>query len=80
MASRRDTTLVLLGALLILPGVLFDELLHLSSAPSPLLTASSLAALILAGTPIARSAWRSVAINREINMNVLMTIAAVGAV
>ncbi len=80
MASRRDTTLVLLGALLILPGVLFDELLHLSSAPSPLLTASSLAALILAGTPIARSAWRSVAINHEINMNVLMTIAAVGAV
>ncbi len=36
--------------------------------------------MLVAGWPIARSAWRSVSINREININVLMTIAAAGAV
>jgi Cd2+/Zn2+-exporting ATPase len=40
----------------------------------------SLAAMLVAGLPIARSAWRAIRINREININVLMTIAAVGAV
>jgi Cd2+/Zn2+-exporting ATPase len=33
-----------------------------------------------AGWPIARSAWRSLRINREINIKVLMTIASIGAV
>ena len=40
----------------------------------------SIAALVTAGWPIARSAWAALRINHEININVLMTVAAVGAV
>lgn len=67
----------LLGALLILPGLIFSEILgqhHL------LINLASIGALIVAGLPIARSAWRALKINREININVLMTIASIGAV
>ena len=75
--SQGETRFVLLGALLILPGLIFGEILgreHL------LMDISSLAALVIAGYPIARSGWRAVRLNHEININVLMTIAGVGAV
>ncbi len=75
--QRHETRLALLGALLILPGLIFEEILgqhHL------LINLASLGALLVAGFPIARSAWRAVRINREININVLMTIASIGAV
>ena len=79
MLGRRDTRLALLGALLILPGMIFNELLPGLGFSHPLLDVLSLAAMVAAGYPIARSAWRAVMINREININVLMTIAAIGA-
>ena len=75
--QRHETRLALLGALLILPGLIFEEILgqhHL------LIDFASIGALLVAGFPIARSAWRAVRINREININVLMTIASIGAV
>ncbi len=75
--QRYETRLALLGALLILPGLIFEEILgqhHL------LIDLASLGALVVAGLPIARSAWRALSINREININVLMTIASIGAV
>lgn len=75
--QRHETRLALLGALLILPGLIFEEILgqhHL------LIDLASIGALLVAGFPIARSAWRAVKINREININVLMTIASIGAV
>jgi Cd2+/Zn2+-exporting ATPase len=80
MGQRWDTRLALLGALLILPGLLFNELLPGVLPHNPLLDALSLGALVTAGYPIALSAWRALKINREININVLMTIAAIGAV
>ena len=60
-----------------LPGVILNEIMH-----RDLLWVDALAiiALILAGWPIARSGWNSLRYSREININVLMTIAAVGAV
>ena len=80
MRQRQDTTLALIGVVLILPGLLFNELLPMLGWEHPLLNLSSVGALIVAGLPVARSAWRSLRINRELTINALMTIAAVGAV
>lgn len=80
LLARRATALALLGAVLVMPGLLFNELLPGLGYESALLDLLSVAAMIAAGAPIARSAWRAVRINREININVLMTIAAIGAV
>ncbi len=80
MRQRQETTLALIGALLILPGLLFNELLPMLGWEHPLLNITSVAALVLAGLPIARSGWRSLRINHELTINALMTIAAVGAV
>lgn len=76
--QRHETRLALLGALLILPGLLFHELLPIWQ--HPILDVTSVAAMVAAGYPIARSALRTLRINREININLLMTIAAIGAV
>lgn len=75
--QRRDTRLALIGLILIIPGIIGHELLHIAH---PLLTLTSLLALGIAGTPIARSAWRTLRINRQISINLLMTIASIGAV
>ncbi len=79
MWQQMETRLALLGAALILPGLLFNELLPFLGWEHPLLNLTSVAAMITAGYPVARSAWRSLRINREININVLMTIASLGA-
>ncbi|MFK7805354.1 MAG: heavy metal translocating P-type ATPase [Anaerolineae bacterium] len=79
MWSRSDTQLALLAILLILPGLILHEFLPGLGLESPLLDLASVAALVLAGYPVALSAWRALSINREININVLMTIAAIGA-
>jgi Cd2+/Zn2+-exporting ATPase len=79
MLERWDTRLALAGALLILPGLLFNELLPGLGWDHPLLDVTSVLAMAVAGWPVARSAWRSLRINREININVLMTIASIGA-
>lgn len=78
--QQADTRLALLGALLILPGLIFHELLPGLGWHHPLFDVTSLAAMITAGYPIAVNAWRSLRFNREININVLMTLAAAGAV
>lgn len=80
LLQRRTTTLALLGGILILPGLLFNELLPMLHLTSPWLDAFSLLALLVAGLPIAQSAWRTLTINRQLSINLLMTIAAVGAV
>ncbi len=84
MLARRDTALAALGGLLILPGLLFHELLPLAGVASPLpdalVNGLSIAALAVAGWPVFRSAWRALVVNREIGINALMSIAAVGAV
>lgn len=80
LLESRNTSLAVIGALLIAPGILFNELLPMLGVQSPVFSAMALLALVLAGYPIARSAWRSLVINRQISVNVLMTIAAIGAV
>ena len=69
-----------MARLLILPGVLFNELLPMLGFEHWLFNLTSILALMLAGYPIVLSAWRSLRINHEITINLLMTIAAVGAV
>ena len=82
LLARRETALALLGLLLVLPGLVLDEILPIIGLRLglPIFTATSLAALGVAGLPIVRSAWRQLTINKEISINLLMTIAAVGAV
>ncbi len=83
LLARSETTWAALGALLIAPGLLFGEILPALSGrffELPALDILSFAALIAAGWPIARSAWRTLRINRTMNINGLMTLAAVGAV
>jgi Zn2+/Cd2+-exporting ATPase len=80
LGQRTETRLALLGGLFILPGVLFHELFPGLGLDTPLFHLTSLIALLLAGGPIVRSAWRSLRINRDLNINVLMSIAAIGAV
>ncbi|MFQ3633197.1 heavy metal translocating P-type ATPase [Roseiflexus sp.] len=75
--QRFDTRLALIGAILIAPGVVLHELL---SWRAFWIDALAFAALITAGLPIARSAWRSLIGSRTISINALMTIAAAGAV
>ncbi len=75
--ERAETRFALLGALLILPGLLLVEI---GGIEHPLLDWLAVGAMISAGWPVARSALQSLHVNREININVLMTVAAIGAV
>jgi Cd2+/Zn2+-exporting ATPase len=77
---RRDTRLALLAIVFILPGLIFDELLPGLGVESSIIDVMSIVAMLIAGTPIFKSAWAAVRINRDININVLMSIAAIGAV
>lgn len=74
--SSRETRLALLGGGLIAISFLLTAV----NLPSWLTTALQLFALVLAGYPIARSALMNLWINRDFNMNFLMTVAAIGAV
>lgn len=75
--QRSDTRLALIGALLIAPGVILHEILGWRAFWIDVL---AFVALIVAGLPVARSAWRSLVGSRTISINALMTIAAAGAV
>ncbi len=77
---RPDTRPVLLSAVLILPGLLLHELLPGLRLQSPWIDLSSIAAMLIAGYPAARRGWFALRINRQITINALMTLAAVGAV
>lgn len=76
LLTSRETRLALLGGGLI--GVSF--LLAAVGWQGWPLTLLQLTALVLAGYPVARSAVMNLWINRDFNMNFLMTVAAVGAV
>ena len=80
LLSRANTALAFLGLLLVLPGLVFHELLPALGYRGLWLDGTAIAALLVAGIPIARSAWRSLRISHEIGINMLMTIAAIGAV
>ena len=75
--NRKEDRLAILGLLLILPGLFGGEIFGVSHW---LIDLAALAAMLLAGFPVFKSAFNAIRISREINMNVLMTIAAFGAV
>lgn len=77
LLGRGDTRLALVGALFLVPGLVFHEILGWEALWIDL---PALGALALAGMPVLRSAWRGLRVNRELNIQSLMTIAAVGAV
>jgi Cd2+/Zn2+-exporting ATPase len=77
MWSSRETRLALLAAVMILPGLIIGEIMGQEALWVNVL---ALGALLAAGLPVARSAGRALRINHEININVLMTVAAIGAV
>jgi Cd2+/Zn2+-exporting ATPase len=77
MWERPDTRLALLGVLLVIPGIVLHEVLGWEATWIDVLALLALALTII---PVARSAWRGLIFSRELNINALMTIAAVGAV
>jgi Cd2+/Zn2+-exporting ATPase len=74
--SGLETRLAVVGGVLIVAAFLLDRF-GISHA---VISAVQIFALILAGYPVARSAIQNLIINRDFNMNFLMTTAAVGAV
>ncbi len=74
--KRAETALAAVGGLL----VGFGMIAEFSGAPNVLAKSVYWLALIIAGYPIARSGVRRLWLNREININLLMALAAIGAV
>lgn len=75
LASRPETRLALVGGGLVIVSLL-ATLLGLPSLATNLML---IVAMALAAYPIARSGLNNLFINRDFNINLLMTIAAVGA-
>ena len=75
MWGRLETRLALLGAVFVLPGLVLNELLQMEFAWVNIL---AIGAVLSAGFPVARSAWRNLRYNRAIDINFLMTIQAAG--
>lgn len=83
LLKRRTTALALGGLIAILPATVAREIWPLVTGREVIgfwPEALGLLALGLAGWPVARSAWQAATRTHEININVLMTLAAVGAV
>jgi Cd2+/Zn2+-exporting ATPase len=74
--KRTDTTLAAIGGTLVALGML-AEFFHASENFAQIVY---WLALVIAGYPIARSGGRRLWLNREININLLMALAAIGAV
>jgi len=74
--KRAATALAAIGGLL----VGFGMIAEFSGSPTVLVKSVYWLALIIAGYPIARSGVRRLWLNREININLLMALAAIGAV
>lgn len=75
--QRWETRTALMGLGLIAPSFLLTELLGYAFW---LLDGLSLVALGCAGWPVFRRAWRALWLNRAVTMNLLMSVAALGAV
>ncbi len=80
MWQRNETRLAMLGVLLVLPGLLFHELFPVLGFNHVIIDILAIAAMLVAGYPIFQNAWRSLKFNHTLDMNVLMSIAAIGAV
>jgi len=76
LVTRRDNLLALSAGVLTLAGGIGQLL----SAPSPLPVVAYGAAVVVGGTPLARKSFRVLRTTRSFDINLLMTIAVVGAV
>ncbi len=76
LLSRSQSRLALIGGALLLLAIAADLLRLLPAAPGNLLYAL---AMLVAMKPIAESGLKALRVNREFNINMLMTVAAVGA-
>lgn len=76
LLRARETRLALIGGAIILIGVLAS----LFGFPAEITHGIYILAMLIALYPIARSGLNNLIINRDFNINLLMTIAAVGAV
>ena len=76
LLGRSETRLALIGGALLAASLA----MYLLGAPGWLVQTVQIAALAIAGYPIARSGLANLWINRDFNINLLMTIAGVGAV
>ncbi len=76
LLGRREMRATLVAALLLLPGLLFHEILGWEAV---WIEIPALLAIALAGGPVVRSAWRGLRVNRELNIQALMTVAVAGA-
>jgi Zn2+/Cd2+-exporting ATPase len=77
LLRRRQARPALVGAVLLVPGLLFHEIFGWDAL---WIEAPALLALLIAGIPVVRAAWLGLLVRRELNIQALMTIAAVGAV
>lgn len=77
LMRRLETRLAVLALSLLAPTLILSEVFGFEH---PRITAAYLVSLSMAGWPVARSAWRALFRHREVNINVLMTTASVGAV
>ncbi len=77
LLRRAEGRLALLGALLVAPGVVFGEL---GGIDLTLLDVLAIGATLAAGAQVARRAASVLRVNRQVNIDVLMTIAAAGAI
>ena len=77
LLGRQEMHLVMIGTVLLLASVILEAGFAIDHV---LNTVLAIGAVVIAGWPVARSAWQSIRVNRDININVLMTIAAIGAV
>jgi Cd2+/Zn2+-exporting ATPase len=80
LLSRTDTRLAALATILVLPGLIFHEFFPGLGVEGAWIDLAAIAAMLIAGTPVALSAWRALTLSRRITINALMTLAAVGAV
>ena len=76
LTDRHETRLALIGG----GGTLTAILLNLMGVPQLITDVLLIASMCVAGYPIARSGLSTLIINRDFNINLLMSIAAVGAV
>jgi len=76
LLSEQETRLALIGSLGLLPGLV----LQIFPATQPYAWPWLALALLLGGLPLARHALAALRYSREITINLLMTLAAIGAV
>ena len=75
LLRERQYQTMLAGALLTAGGIVAD----LAGAPGAVGQTAYLLAILIAGAPVARQGFRTLRVSRQLDINILMTIAIIGA-